>query len=56
MIDGEKSILPIVTFEATKDWADLHRVASPDLDRAGLYNLDIPEISWLPKRRHLAET
>lgn len=39
MIDGENSILPIVAFEATKDWADLHRVASPDLDRAGLAKL-----------------
>jgi hypothetical protein len=39
MIDGENSILPIVTFEATKDWADLHRVASPDLDRTGLAKL-----------------
>ena len=39
MIDGENSILPIVTIEASKDWADLYRVAAPALDQAGLAKL-----------------
>src|ERR1043165_6473552 len=39
MIDGEKSILPIVTFDAKPDGLALYRVAQPHLEKGGLERL-----------------
>jgi len=48
MIDGEQSILPIVTFDPTTDWLAVHRIAQPHLERAGLERL-IAALSSNPK-------
>jgi hypothetical protein len=39
MIDGENSILPILTFEDTKDWFELLSLSKPELDKEGLLRL-----------------
>ena len=39
MIDGENSVLPIVTFDDKTDWLALHRIAQPHLEKAGLGRL-----------------
>jgi len=39
MIDGENSILPIVTFDAKTDWLALHQIARPHLEKAGMNRL-----------------
>jgi hypothetical protein len=39
MIDGNESILPLVTFDANTDWSSLYRVARPHLEQAGLERL-----------------
>jgi len=39
MIDGENSILPIVTFDANTTWVDLYRIAQPELEKPGLQKL-----------------
>lgn len=39
MIDGEDTILPILTFDANTDWLSLYRIAEPDLEEKGLERL-----------------
>jgi len=39
MVDGEDTILPIVTFDAKTDWNDLYKIAQTHLDRGALSSL-----------------
>lgn len=39
MIDGEDTILPILTFDAKTDWLSLYQIAEPDLEEKGLERL-----------------
>jgi hypothetical protein len=39
MIEGENTILPILTFDGTTDWNHLYDLAKPDLERDGLARL-----------------
>lgn len=39
MIEGENSILPILTFDAQTDWASLYKIADPHLEKKGLARL-----------------
>ena len=39
MIDGEDTILPILTFDANTDWLSLYQIAEPDLEEKGLERL-----------------
>ena len=39
MIENEKSVFPIVTFDATDEWATVLRLTAPHLDKRGLDRL-----------------
>jgi hypothetical protein len=39
MIDGENTILPILTFDSKTNWADLYRIAQPELETEGMRRL-----------------
>src|SRR6266550_236156 len=39
MIDGKNSLLPLLIFDAADTWNELHQLAEPELDSAGVGRL-----------------